>query len=63
MMALVITRKLGQAFTISDGIREITIWVTRIDGDRQVRLAIEAPRDMKIDRIEGVPHGHAEQNP
>jgi len=47
-MALVITRKALQSFTIGDDIK-ITI-VEFLRGDRQVRIAIDAPKHMQVKR-------------
>ncbi len=59
---LVLTRRLGEAITISDNIR---IVVVDIDGN-QVKLGIEAPREIEIyreelyERVKGFPF--SEQN-
>ncbi len=59
---LVLTRRLGEAITISDNIR---IVVVDIDGN-QVKLGIEAPREIEIyreelyERVKGIPF--SEQN-
>lgn len=45
---LLLTRRIGEAIQIGDDIR---IMVSEIKG-RQVKLAIEAPRSMRIDREE-----------
>lgn len=45
---LVLTRKVSERFMIGD---EIVITVVKIDG-RQVRIGIEAPRDVSIRRSE-----------
>jgi len=63
MMALVITRKEGQAFEIYIGDQKINIKISKIESGRQARLAIEAPKEMRIIRIDEVPNGHAKQNP
>ncbi len=48
---LVISRKPGQRILIGD---DIVITVTRV-GDLQVRLGIEAPKDVKVYREELLP--------
>jgi carbon storage regulator len=45
---LVLTRKIGEAIVIDGGIRVI---VTAIKGDK-VRIGIEAPPDVRVDREE-----------
>jgi len=45
---LVLTRKVSERFMIGD---EIVVTVVKIDG-RQVRIGIEAPRDVLIRRTE-----------
>jgi len=45
---LCVTRKIGESVLIGDNIR---ITIASIPG-RQVRLAIEAPKDLKISRSE-----------
>jgi carbon storage regulator len=45
---LVLTRKIGEAIVIDGGIR---ITVTAIRGDK-VRIGVEAPQDVRIDREE-----------
>ncbi len=45
---LVLTRRLGEAIVISD---DIVVKVVEIDGQK-VRLAVEAPRSVRIDREE-----------
>ncbi|MBD3225131.1 MAG: carbon storage regulator CsrA [Caldithrix sp.] len=56
---LVLTRRLGESVTIGDNIRLV---IVEIDGN-QVKLGIEAPRDIEIYReelykkIKGVPFG------
>ncbi len=45
---LVLTRKVGESITIGD---EIKVYVMEIKG-RQVRLGIQAPRDMVVHREE-----------
>src|SRR5215207_1862536 len=47
-LMLVLTRRLGEAIVISD---DIIVKVVEIDGQK-VRLAIEAPRSVRIDREE-----------
>ena len=62
---LVLTRRLGEAITISDNIR---IVVVDIDGN-QVKLGIEAPREIEIyreelyERVKGVPFSEHSDNP
>jgi carbon storage regulator len=46
MKMLVLSRKIGEAIQIGDG---ITITVTRVQGDT-VRLGITAPRDIPVHR-------------
>jgi carbon storage regulator len=48
---LVLTRKLNETVVVNENIR---VTVARIDG-KQVRLAIEAPREVKIQREELLP--------
>ena len=48
---LILTRKLYESITIGEGDRLVTVTVTRIAPDN-VRLGIEAPRDMVILRAE-----------
>jgi sRNA-binding carbon storage regulator CsrA len=62
-MVLVITRKEGQSFQIMVGHQVINIKVTKIQSGKQARLAIEAPKEMRISRINEVPNGDAKQNP
>jgi carbon storage regulator CsrA len=62
-MALVLTRKEGQSMLISNGIQEIKIKISKIESGRQVRIAIEAPKEMRISRISEVANGNAKQNP
>lgn len=50
---LVLTRKADESIFIGD---EITITVSEIRGGR-VRLAIDAPREIRIDRAENVRRG------
>ncbi len=56
---LVLTRRLGEAITIGDDVR---IVIVEISG-HQVKLGIEAPKDVEIyreelyKRIKGVPFG------
>jgi carbon storage regulator len=45
---LVLTRKVNQAIVIGDDVRVV---VVAIEGD-QVRLGIEAPRNVAVDRSE-----------
>lgn len=45
---LVLTRKLGQKICIGEG---IVVTVARVQGDR-VRLGIEAPPEVRVDREE-----------
>ena len=45
---LVLTRKVNQAIVIGNDVRVV---VVAIEGD-QVRLGIEAPRDVAVDRSE-----------
>jgi len=47
-MPLNITRKLGQSFIIND---DIKVTVTKLD-EREVRMAIHAPPNIKLDREE-----------
>jgi carbon storage regulator len=47
-MALVLSRKYGEKIHIGD---DITVTVVRITHDK-VRLAIEAPEDMPVHRLE-----------
>ncbi len=47
-MMLVLTRKLGKRLIIGD---TVTVTVVKISGNR-IRLGIEAPRDVIIDREE-----------
>ncbi len=47
-MALVLTRRVGEIICIGDN---ITVTVIEING-HQVRMAIEAPRDIAVDRQE-----------
>ncbi len=62
---LVLTRRLGEAITISDNIR---IVVVDIDGN-QVKLGIEAPREIEIyreelyERVKGVPFSEHTDSP
>lgn len=46
---LILTRKLGESVIIGD--HKIKITVTEIKG-KQVKLAIDAPRDIRVDRAE-----------
>jgi carbon storage regulator len=45
---LVLTRKVGEEIVIGDGIR---VKVVSVQGDR-VRVGIDAPRDVPVDRLE-----------
>lgn len=45
---LVLSRKLGESIIIGDGIR---VTVVRIAGDK-VRIGVEAPPDVRVDREE-----------
>jgi len=45
---LVLTRKLGEEIVIGDGIR---VKVVAVQGDR-VRLGVDAPRSIPVDRLE-----------
>jgi len=45
---LVLSRKLYQSIVIGP---DITVCVVRISGD-QVRLGVEAPKDVAVDRVE-----------
>ncbi len=47
-MSLVLTRKIGEAICIGESVRVI---VVAIQGDK-VRLAVEAPRDLPVNRAE-----------
>lgn len=47
-MALVLSRKLMETICVGD---DVTITVVRICGDK-IRLAIEAPADVSVDRLE-----------
>lgn len=47
-MSLILTRRIGETLCIGDDVR---ITVISIQG-RQVRFAIEAPRDVSVDREE-----------
>ena len=47
-LVLVLTRKVNQSIAIGDNVR---IVVVAIEGD-QVRLGIEAPREVAVDRSE-----------
>ncbi len=47
-MSLVLTRRIGEAICIGESVRVI---VVAIQGDK-VRLAVEAPRDLPVDRQE-----------
>lgn len=47
-MALLLTRKVGEEFTIGDNIR---ISVKHIKG-KYVNLRIEAPKDVRIERLD-----------
>lgn len=53
---LVLTRKLNEKITI--GHSEITVTVVDVKGGR-VRLGIEAPKEIRIERLESHPVGHA----
>jgi len=61
---LVLTRRLGEAITISDNIRVV---IVDIDGN-QVKLGIEAPRKIEIyreelyERVKGVPFPTAKKS-
>ena len=50
---LVLTRKLNESILIGD--REIVIRVVDVRGGR-VRLGIEAPQDVRIERLENADH-------
>jgi carbon storage regulator len=56
---LVLTRKANQAIAIGDDIRVV---VVAIEGD-QVRLGIEAPRAVAVDRAEIRPGGAPAEAP
>lgn len=58
---LILSRKLGQVIVIDEVVK---ITVLRIRGD-QVRLGIEAPRDIAVDRLEvwNQIHGVKEPSP
>ena len=45
---LVLTRKAGESIVIADNIR---ITITSI-GDGRVKIGVEAPRDVRVDRAE-----------
>ncbi len=55
-MALILTRKPGESFHIGD---DIVVKITEIYG-RNVRLAIEAPRKIRVLREELVPAKESE---
>ena len=46
---LVVTRKIGESIVIGD---DIQIILVEIKGRDKVRLAIDAPKDVSVDRIE-----------
>lgn len=49
-MALVLTRRLGETVTVGPDVRVRIISITK----GVVKLAIDAPRDVRIDRLEVV---------
>jgi len=61
---LVLTRRLGEAITIGDNVKLI---VVEIDGN-QVKLGIEAPREIEIyreelfEKIKGIPFDENKQS-
>ena len=58
---LVLSRRLGEAFVLDGGIRVVVISADR----RGVRLGIEAPQEVRIQREEllSAPNGQAEPQP
>lgn len=56
---LVLTRKVSERFMIGD---DIVVTVVKIDG-RQVRIGIDAPRDVAIRRTELKQFDHEEHAP
>lgn len=56
---LVLTRKLGETFVIGDN---ITVTVVKVQGN-QVRLAIDAPANVRILREELLPGQGQEEDP
>lgn len=56
---LVITRKEGESLVIGD---DITITVTEIKSDTQIKIGIEAPADIPVLREELVPNHCESQN-
>jgi len=55
-MSLVLSRRVGEAFTIGD---TITVRIVGISG-LQARIAIDAPKDVVILREELLPRSHNE---
>ncbi|WP_080899402.1 carbon storage regulator CsrA [Pseudomonas amygdali] len=51
---LVLTREIGETFSIGD---DITVQILGINGN-QVRLGVNAPKDIKVETVRNFVFGH-----